>query len=759
MIRLRNVRLLIVLTVSVLVGVTLLAGLQGAYAVQIPAPGSVAFIQTNGPNANLGSGDYYTNTNGGILAGETGAHIVEFYVPCVWPANIPVTVALYDPESQVPNPVSPPAFDQIDGRNDGGGTPDNTTFSLTGPGDQAIKSVVYTPTDGTNGRWVEFLTFDPYDTSGPFGCGTYTLETTTSANDEQSWRLAVNHDPDCSISTGGPGTCTGISDFLSTLLSDGNETDDPDNSPGTGDELAIGLLQVTFEHTEDNACQTFYFFVDGAPVTVHNFDMDNQGTITYRLPTGDTLDGQISGNAAWNGGSALPLPPARVGQTFNDLTPDQVGWWQAEVCINGGNQYIFEGLADKPVFYQQPATPVMEVSKDDGVTVTRPNNLLTYTIVFTNTSDQTPTPGAAANVVLTDTLPPNATYVSCAINAPFTGRCDQSSAGVATYELDQLVKAGESGSVELTVRVNPDATDTVVNEVRLDYRDILGNRFPPVSDDDVNIIPANLPDPPNLTATKRVVTLNSEAVAPCEALTNETLQYTVVVSNDGGEAATNVTFTDTPDANTTLVVGSVQTSQGRVTTGNAPGDTTIGVDIGTIDVGASVTITYQATVGALPASQVTIENQGLARGNNVDDVQTDDPTTAEIGDSTRTVACRAGTTAIVLESFTATRQGDTVAVRWVTSAEINTLGFHLYRSTDGSRTNATRVTPDLILGAGRGQGGTTYTWTDTDIAEGATYTYWLQEVEVDGSSNEYGPATAGAPQDLGTRVFLPLIIR
>ena len=49
----------------------------------------------------------------------------------------------------------------------------------------------------------------------------------------------------------------------------------------------------------------------------------------------------------------------------------------------------------------------------------------------------------------------------------------------------------------------------------------------------------------------------------------DTLVYQVIIQNSGNADATGVTFTDTPDANTTLVTGSVQTSQGTVTGGNA----------------------------------------------------------------------------------------------------------------------------------------------------------------------------------------------
>lgn len=115
-------------------------------------------------------------------------------------------------------------------------------------------------------------------------------------------------------------------------------------------------------------------------------------------------------------------------------------------------------------------------------------------------------------------------------------------------------------------------------------------------------------------------------------------------------------------------------------------------------------------------------------------------------------------TAIDLVSFNATAQKSGVAVRWQTSAEINTFGFRLFRSTTGSRADAVQVTPELIPAQGRGQGGATYTWNDSSASAGQRYFYWLQEVEASGATNEYGPATVitSSPAS-GSFLYLPLL--
>jgi hypothetical protein len=117
-------------------------------------------------------------------------------------------------------------------------------------------------------------------------------------------------------------------------------------------------------------------------------------------------------------------------------------------------------------------------------------------------------------------------------------------------------------------------------------------------------------------------------------------------------------------------------------------------------------------------------------------------------------------TAITLDSFTATATTGGIEVKWVTSAEIDTWGFHLLRSADGTRASAERVTSEMILAEGRGQGGATYTWLDTSADPDTTYTYWLEETEIDGTTLEYGPSSWAPANPTNTHtVYAPLIQR
>ncbi len=107
------------------------------------------------------------------------------------------------------------------------------------------------------------------------------------------------------------------------------------------------------------------------------------------------------------------------------------------------------------------------------------------------------------------------------------------------------------------------------------------------------------------------------------------IDYTISIVNSGGEAANNVVFTDDIPDNTDLVAGSIATTQGTIVSQ----DPTIQIDIGTMDAGATVTVTFSVTVTA-DVSQ--IENQGFVDSDETDPEPTDDPDTGQDDDPTVT---------------------------------------------------------------------------------------------------------------------------
>ena len=117
----------------------------------------------------------------------------------------------------------------------------------------------------------------------------------------------------------------------------------------------------------------------------------------------------------------------------------------------------------------------------------------------------------------------------------------------------------------------------------------------------------------------------------------DVLEYIITISNTGGSAATGVIFSDTPDSNTLMVVGSVTTTQGTVTSGNTAGDTSVAVDVGIIAAGDTITIRFRVTINSpLPPGVDAVANQGIVSGTNFTSRPTDDPGTGAADDPTVT---------------------------------------------------------------------------------------------------------------------------
>jgi hypothetical protein len=94
---------------------------------------------------------------------------------------------------------------------------------------------------------------------------------------------------------------------------------------------------------------------------------------------------------------------------------------------------------------------------------------------------------------------------------------------------------------------------------------------------------------------------------------------------------------------------------------------------------------------------------------------------------------------------------------WVTGAEVNNVGFRLYRNSTAEQATATEIV--FVPTAASGTTGATYTYTDLAPASGVWW-YWLADLDTSGALTLHGPInnTLGS-QTLYNRVFLPLIRR
>ncbi len=111
--------------------------------------------------------------------------------------------------------------------------------------------------------------------------------------------------------------------------------------------------------------------------------------------------------------------------------------------------------------------------------------------------------------------------------------------------------------------------------------------------------------------------------------------------------------------------------------------------------------------------------------------------------------------AVTVSSFTATVQGNQVVIAWTTVNEINNAGFYLLRSTSPSGTftkvpvTGPGVNPSTGLIFSKNPGGlstTNYSYTDTPpVVAGQTYYYKLETVDMNGSTEQFGPVPNPAP--------------
>jgi hypothetical protein len=108
----------------------------------------------------------------------------------------------------------------------------------------------------------------------------------------------------------------------------------------------------------------------------------------------------------------------------------------------------------------------------------------------------------------------------------------------------------------------------------------------------------------------------------------------------------------------------------------------------------------------------------------------------------------AAVTAVTLVSFEAQGHDSSVALSWETASEVDNLGFHLYRSLAAAGPYS-RITTFLIPGLGSSPVGARYRFTDSEVSNGTTYFYRLEDIETTGETEEHGPVSATPMEEAG----------
>lgn len=365
---------------------------------------------------------------------------------------------------------------------------------------------------------------------------------------------------------------------------------------------------------------------------------------------------------------------------------------------------------------------------------------VTYTQSVTNNG-----PATATTLSFTQVTPPNTNFQSitapagwtCGTQPPVGGTgtitCTAASLAVnatANFTLVLQVNAGTPSGTSIT------ETDTATAS---------------------NIVPGITTN--TASATVIVANANSADMAIVKTATpnpvteGTPLIYTLAVTNNGPATATNVTVTDSLPSIVTYLSSS--TTQG--TCSEAGG--TVTCLLGTMANAGTATI----SILTIPGAPGVVSNTATVTADQTDPNLTNNSSTW--------VETITAPTRITLQSFSAhsgidKNGGNRVLLTWKTGGEAHNLGFNVYREQNGNRVrmNSSVIAGSALLmsGALPKHSGRSYAWIDPS-AGAAGASYWLEDIDVNGTRTMHGPVSVTAGTSPGndasaaeTRMFSQL---
>lgn len=236
----------------------------------------------------------------------------------------------------------------------------------------------------------------------------------------------------------------------------------------------------------------------------------------------------------------------------------------------------------------------LAVTKTDAPDPVLVGQELTYALMVANAG-----PHAATSVVLTDSLPAGATFVSVTASQ---GTCTGTS--TVTCSVGTI---GNGGGATVTIKVRPASAGTLTNQAT-------------VTADEID------PNPGNNAATA-MTTVNpaadlsvAQTDSPDPARVGQNLSYTIRVGNSGS-AATGVTLTDNLPRNAGF--GSASSSQGSCSA--RPEKRLVTCALGNLSGGATATV----TIVVKPTSKGTITNRASVAATSPVDPNTANNSSSE----------------------------------------------------------------------------------------------------------------------------------
>ncbi|MGG1518595.1 hypothetical protein ABE504_24460 [Paenibacillus oryzisoli] len=221
--------------------------------------------------------------------------------------------------------------------------------------------------------------------------------------------------------------------------------------------------------------------------------------------------------------------------------------------------------------------PIISLLKSANTTNATIGDTIVYMLTLFNTGN------LPADATLYDPIPTGAVFVP---NSVFVDGVPQPGADPATGISAGTIPPNSSVDVQVTLQVTVESLPSpqqLVNQATANYtysppdgRQLSGSVM-----SNILVIPVSAP---NVTVVKSTDVI--------DAVTGDTITYTVVVTNNGIEAVNNVVMTDPIPTGTVFIGGSV-TVNGASQPGLNPGT---GIPLDAIPAGGSVTVTFEVTV-------------------------------------------------------------------------------------------------------------------------------------------------------------------
>jgi uncharacterized repeat protein (TIGR01451 family) len=395
---------------------------------------------------------------------------------------------------------------------------------------------------------------------------------------------------------------------------------------GTQDAAGVAITETVPDNTTFNATESAagWSCADGSPartpctLTVGALEVNASGSATFAVDVITPLPAEataIVNTASIDDGSDEP-----------DTDP--------------------EDDSDETITPVRP-TPVLLVTKLDALTTdadgsrdVTAGDTLTYTMEIRNTGDVT-----LHDVVFVDAPDPNTTLLVGHVTTSQGMVTRGNATGHSTVSVDVGdLPGGATALLSFAVVINPSLPPNVTQVANQGLATTA--ELPGVLSDDPETRAASDPTRTPLGTAPLIEAIKNDQLEQDADISGsvtrgDTLLYFVTLRNIGLAPATDVVFTDPPDLGTTLIAGSVITTAGMVTQGNSDGDTAVAVDVGTVEAGVSVTISYMVKINPrLPAGLTALQNQGLvtwedSEGESASE-PTDDPSTLTDDDATTT---------------------------------------------------------------------------------------------------------------------------